>query len=322
MTRWVRTREDLAALLGSLAGTRALALDSESDSLHHHAEKVCLVQLASEPGGACLIDPLALRDLSPLAPLIADAGVVKVFHGADYDVTTMKRDFAFSFASVFDTMIAAGLLGKQRVGLKELAFYELKLHEPLTAIEELIGRGSKQISFDKVPVEQATPYAAADADMTLRLKLALEEQLAGYERISSLFTRLEMPLVPVLVEMERAGIALDKEYIEALGERLGQRIREIEAGIHEAAGGPFNINSGAQLNAVLFESVTNKSIDGCSPRGNVARPKRPIAQGPWVAPAALPHPSPSRSPTPEARSPRSSMPWTNSRLASSSGPFW
>ena len=79
MTRWVRTRQELVELAASLSGRGALALDSESDSLHHHAEKVCLVQLASE-AGACLIDPLALRDLSPLAPLIADHAVP--FHAA------------------------------------------------------------------------------------------------------------------------------------------------------------------------------------------------------------------------------------------------
>ena len=119
MTRWIRTTGELAELVGSLAGRRAIALDTESDSLHHHREKVCLVQVGVEEGG-WLVDPLAARDLSPLAPLLADPAIVKVLHGADYDVTTLKRDFGFTFASVFDTMIASRVLGRPEIGLQAL----------------------------------------------------------------------------------------------------------------------------------------------------------------------------------------------------------
>jgi ribonuclease D len=125
MTNWVRTPEALARLAESLSGSAALALDTESDSLHHHVEKVCLVQLATDRGDACLVDPLALRDLSPLAPVMADPRVVKVLHGADYDVTTLKRDFGFRFAGLFDTMIAARFLGRPQIGLQALAQAEL-----------------------------------------------------------------------------------------------------------------------------------------------------------------------------------------------------
>jgi DNA polymerase-1 len=155
----------------------------------------------------------------------------------------------------FDTMIAAGLLGKTP-GLKELSFYELKLTNAMTPIEELIGRGNKQITFDKVPIEQATPYAAADADMTMRLVLALQPQLAAEPRVNDIFQRLEMPLVDVLVHMEEAGIGLDVGYITQLGERLGSRIREIEQTIYGFNNGEkFNINSGDQLSELLFEKI-------------------------------------------------------------------
>jgi ribonuclease D len=119
VARWISTTGELAELVGSLAGRRAIALDTESDSLHHHREKVCLVQIGVEEGG-WLVDPLAARDLSPLAPLLADPNVVKVLHGADYDVTTLKRDFAFTFANVFDTMIASRVLGRPEIGLQAL----------------------------------------------------------------------------------------------------------------------------------------------------------------------------------------------------------
>jgi len=147
VTRWIRTTSELADLVGSLAGRRAVALDTESDSLHHHREKVCLVQIGVEEGG-WLIDPLAARDLSPLGPLLADPGVVKVLHGADYDVTTLKRDFGFTFASMFDTMIASRVLGRPEIGLQALLRTEFGIalakdsqkddwsRRPLTATQE------------------------------------------------------------------------------------------------------------------------------------------------------------------------------------------
>jgi ribonuclease D len=122
---WIRTPDALAELARSLGGCRTIGLDSESDSLYHHFEKVCLLQVSTDRGQSCLVDTLVLRDLSPLAPAMADPGLVKVLHGADYDVTTLKRDFGFSFAAVFDTMIAARLLGRSEIGLAAVARDEL-----------------------------------------------------------------------------------------------------------------------------------------------------------------------------------------------------
>src|SRR4051812_28273192 len=106
MGPWVRSAEELGRLADALRGSRRVAVDSESDSLYHQREKVCLIQVGTESGGLYLIDTLEVPDLSPLGPVIADPGILKIFHGADYDVTTMKRDFGFTFAGVFDTMIA------------------------------------------------------------------------------------------------------------------------------------------------------------------------------------------------------------------------
>ncbi len=107
----------------------------------------------------------------------------------------------------------------------------------------MIGRGKGQISFADVPIERAAPYAAADADMTLRLVAALEPQLASQPRVHQIFTKLEMPLLPVLVRMEHAGIGLDVPFMEALGRRMGEQLAALETEIYSFAGGPFNINS-------------------------------------------------------------------------------
>ena len=170
MTRWIRTTGELAELVGSLAGRRAVALDTESDSLHHHREKVCLVQIGVEEGG-WLVDPLAARDLSPLGPLLADPAVVKVLHGADYDVTTLKRDFGFTFASVFDTMIASRVLGRPEIGLQALLRTEFGI---------ALAKDSQKDDWSRRPLTPTQEaYALADVAHLIplhdRLVAALEE---------------------------------------------------------------------------------------------------------------------------------------------------
>lgn len=120
---WLLTSADVDRVFGRW-DRPALAIDSESDSLHHHREKVCLIQ-AGDGSRGWLLDPLAGPDLSPLGRVVADPAVVKVLHGADYDVVTLKRDFGFQFANIFDTMIAARFLGLPAVGLQAIALAEL-----------------------------------------------------------------------------------------------------------------------------------------------------------------------------------------------------
>jgi ribonuclease D len=115
---WIRTTGELGEYVRSISGTTALALDTESDSFFHYFEKVCLLQIADAEGRAALVDPLALSDLSALAPLMADSKVEKVLHGADNDIMLLKRDFKFEFASVFDTQVAARFAGRNELGLQ------------------------------------------------------------------------------------------------------------------------------------------------------------------------------------------------------------
>jgi ribonuclease D len=175
MTAWIRTREELADLARVLEGCAALALDSESDSLHHHREKVCLVQIATDNGLAVLVDPLALRDLSPLHSVMANPVVMKVLHGADYDVTTLKRDFGFAFAGLFDTMIAARFLGLPEIGLQAVARAELGVE---------LSKDSQKDDWSRrplTPVQEA--YALADVQHLLALHARLAAKLAAVGRL-------------------------------------------------------------------------------------------------------------------------------------------
>ena len=176
MTRWARTTAEVADLAAALAGARAIALDTESDSLHHHKEKVCLVQLASDSGLAALVDPLAGADLAPLGPLLADPGVAKVLHGADYDVTTLKRDFGFSFAGLFDTMIASRMLGLPNIGLQAVAAAELGI---------ALSKDSQKDDWSKRPLTPTQErYALADVEHLLALHARLVAKLEAAGRWS------------------------------------------------------------------------------------------------------------------------------------------
>ncbi len=175
MTHWVRTVPELTRLLSSLEGCRAIALDSESDSLYHYVEKVCLVQLATDRAEAWLIDTLALRDLGPLAPILADPAVAKVLHGADYDVTTLKRDFGFRFEGLFDTMIAARFLGRAGIGLQALAREELGV---------ALSKASRRDDWSRRPLTPAQEaYALADVQHLLALQGRLVGQLRERQRL-------------------------------------------------------------------------------------------------------------------------------------------
>ncbi len=204
---WVRTPDSLARLARCLEGCRAIGLDTESDSLYHHFEKVCLVQIATDRGEAFLVDPLAVRDLSPLAPVMADPATVKVLHGADYDVTTLKRDFGFSFASLFDTMIAARLLGRTGVGLAAVARDELGV---------ALSKDSQRDDWSRRPLTpRQEAYAVADVAHLVPLHERLSEKLAAAGRLGWLTEECE-----AVARLDPAGRRRDPDaYLEVKGAR-------------------------------------------------------------------------------------------------------
>jgi ribonuclease D len=193
MADWIRTSAAVAELAAALQGSRALAIDTESDSLHHHKEKVCLIQLASDKGLAVLIDPLAGADLGPLGPLFADPSVAKVLHGADYDVTTLKRDFGFSFAGLFDTMIAARVLGLPEIGLAAVAAAELGI---------ALTKDSQKDDWSRRPLTPTQErYALADVEHLLALHQRLVDKLAAAGRLE--WVREESDAVAEMVAARR-----------------------------------------------------------------------------------------------------------------------
>jgi DNA polymerase-1 len=258
----VVTAEALDEVVEALQVAPAFAFDTESTGIDPFQDDIVGISLAVVPGSAWYI-PFGHRSgtqlpreqvVAKLRTFFEDPDKPTYAHNAKFDIEMLTNVGIAVQGLAFDTMIAAGLLGK-RMGLKDLAFSELRLPEPMDEIETLIGRGAKQVGFDEVSIERALPYAAADADMTLRLVEMLQPQLANEPRIERIFQDIELPLVPVLADMERAGIRLNGTYLRELSERLKDEIAQLETQIHELAGEPFNINSTQQMNRIFFEKL-------------------------------------------------------------------
>lgn len=215
-TQWIDSTDQLRSCLEQL-GNGPLALDSESDSLHHYPEKVCLVQL-STPEADLLIDPLAGVDLAgPLAPILGDPGVRKILHGADYDLRVLDRDFGLTFRGLFDTMVAARLIGLPAFGLSAL-------------IERFVGhkvsKRFQRADWALRPLTaEMTLYAIEDTRHLSTLAGFLEEELDRRGRgawAAEEFERLEhirfTPPAPDGFLRVRGSVALDRRGLGVLRE--------------------------------------------------------------------------------------------------------
>lgn len=170
----VDTPEALERMVARLGGARVIGVDTESDSFHHYQEKVCLLQF-SDLDADYIVDPLAVPDLSPLAPILADPNVVKVFHGADYDIVCLKRDFGFQINNLFDTMIASQQLAFKRIGLADLIgeFFG----------EQLDKKYQRHDWASRPLYPEHVEYARGDTHWLLALREILERRLAKAGRL-------------------------------------------------------------------------------------------------------------------------------------------
>jgi DNA polymerase-1 len=226
------------------------------------AQVVAYVPMAhSFLGDALTAQQCPWESVAPLLqPLLASEQVVKLIHNVKYEYKVLKQWGVTLAGPVFDTMLASFVCQPEgKHGLKTLATTQLGLH--MTPIEDLIGKGKKQTTFDKVPIEQATPYGAADADATWRLAHRFTQVLQAEPTLATLFYELENPLATVLADMETVGIRLDTAHLEGLRQRLAGELATQEADILALAGGdPFNLNSPKQVGEVLFDRLGIKPL--------------------------------------------------------------
>jgi DNA polymerase-1 len=254
----VATLDALAEVVENLKRAETLTFDVETTSTDPVVADLVGIALTDAPGrgyyvsvggrGPHISSAQSLNSI--LGPLFEDDKLDKIAHNAKYDITVLAQHGLRIGGCLFDTMIAAWLINPATsVGLKNLAWTRLGVE--MTEITELIGSGKHQITMAEVPVEQAAPYACADVDMTARLVEDLTQELKQLG-LWSLFTDVEMPLVPVLTDMELAGIRLDVAVLSEMSEQLEERLHSIEREIQDLVGYNFNINSTQQLSEALF----------------------------------------------------------------------
>jgi len=251
------------------AGT--VIVDTETNSLDAMCADLVGISLSTAPGKACYIpvghtgpdgdgalslgggapEQLARTQvLARLRPLFEDPGVLKVGQNLKYDMLVLSR-YDVRLTPIDDTMLLSYALdaGLHGHGMDELSKLYLG-HTPI-AFKEVTGTGKEKRTFDRVPLDKATAYAAEDADVTGRLFHILKPRLIA-EHMSTMYETLERPLAPVLVEMERAGIRVDAPFLARLSSEFAQRMAEYEDQIYSLAGEKFNVASPRQLGEILF----------------------------------------------------------------------
>src|SRR6266540_414514 len=269
----IDTSEKLADLVKELNKAKVISFDTETTSTEEMKAEIVGISLAIKEGQGYYI-PIRHRAgtnlpleqvISALKAPMTNPKIGKIAHNAKYDYIVLARQGLYVSPLTFDTMLAEFILNpaSHNLGLKNLAF--VKLGEEMTHIEDLIGKGKKQITMADVGIESAAPYAVADAEIPLRL-MAL--QLEELKRVNGekLLYEIDLPLTPILADMEMAGISLDLPFFVETSTRLEKRMSEIEKQVYESVGKPFNINSTQQLSDVLFKQLRLEPPD----KGNKA----------------------------------------------------
>ena len=257
--------EALAQLVAKLARADRVALDTETTSQDPMRAELVGLSFALEPHEAYYIPcghrylgaptQMACTDvLATLKPILENPAIAKIGQNIKYDWMVLSRHGVDLQGVRFDTMVASYLLNpsKRSHSLDQIAMDFLG-HKTIT-YAEVVGKGSKKAGFEAVPVEQAVPYAAEDADITLMAYEALRPQLEDLG-LMDLFDTVEMPLVPVLLHMEMAGITVDQDRLRELSKSFASQLEALETSIHALAGEPFNIKSSQQLGRILFEKL-------------------------------------------------------------------
>ncbi|MDA1097467.1 MAG: DNA polymerase I [Proteobacteria bacterium] len=274
----IQNLAELAQWVDRARAIGVVAVDTETTSLDGMVAKLVGVSLSVQPGQACYIPlghqgpvpageldldgaasaaPLQIplhQALDLLRPLLADPSVLKVGQNLKYDMLVLRR-YDVEISPFDDTMLLSYVTegGLHGHGMDELSKLHLDI-EPIP-FKAVAGSGKSRITFDLVPLDKATQYAAEDADLTLRLYQYLKPQLLA-ARKHTVYETLERPLVPVLVAMEQAGILVDRAELARLSADFAIRIAGLEATIHELAGETFNVNSPKQLGEILFDKMS------------------------------------------------------------------
>ncbi|PTO75248.1 DNA polymerase I [Vibrio splendidus] len=252
--------------LEKLKAAELFAFDTETDSLDYMVANLVGLSFATEEGVAAYVPvahdyldaPQQLdRDwvLEQLKPILEDDAQAKVGQNLKYDMSVLARYGIEMKGIKHDTMLASYVFnsvgGKHDMDSLALRF----LQHSCISFEQIAGKGKKQLTFNQIELGEASPYAAEDADVTLRLHNRLMENIEQDEKLKTIYEEIEVPLIPVMSRIERTGVFIDDMLLGAQSQEIAVRLDELEQKAYEIAEQEFNMNSPKQLQAILFEKM-------------------------------------------------------------------
>jgi DNA polymerase-1 len=262
----VQTAGDLDTLIRKLEKAGLIAFDTETTSLDSMQAELVGLSFCTEPGKAAYIpvghvyagvSPQLDRDqvLSRLKPILEDPGKAKVGQHIKYDMNVLSLYGILVEGVAFDTMLESYVFNStgSRHDMDSLALKYLG--RQTTHYEDIAGKGARQISFSQVHIEDASHYAAEDADITLQLHEHLWPRLQDDPPLASVLEEIEIPLIPVLARMEQRGVLIDGKQLAVQSREMAEQILKLEKEAHDAAGQPFNLGSPKQLQQIMFEKL-------------------------------------------------------------------
>lgn len=243
-----------------------IAFDTETTSLNYMQAELVGVSFSVEAGKAAYVpvshnypgapDQLD-RDwvLGKLKPILESESVMKVGQNLKYDMSVLARYEIELKGVAFDTMLESYVLDSTATRHNMDALSEKYLNHSTIHFEDIAGKGAKQLTFDQIDIEQAGPYAAEDADITLRLHQALWPQLEPETSLADLLKQMEVPLLSVLSRIERNGVRIDTDMLKSQGQELAKKLHELEQQAYGIAGREFNMGSPKQIGQIFFEEL-------------------------------------------------------------------
>jgi DNA polymerase-1 len=252
--------------LQRLRGAKAFAIDTETTSIDYMRAELVGISLCLQAGEACYI-PLAHRYegaprqldkaavLAALKPVLEDPAIGKIGQNIKYDAHIFISEGIRMRGLADDTMLESYVLNSTASRHNMDALAKFYLNHNTIRYEDVAGKGAKQKTFDLIELETASDYAAEDADITLQLHQVLGARLGEEERLNSVYRDIEMPLVDILLDVERNGVLIDRDMLGKQGKEIDQKLGKIELEIYQLAGEVFNLSSPKQIQAILFEKL-------------------------------------------------------------------
>ncbi|MES1937022.1 DNA polymerase I [Salinisphaera hydrothermalis] len=258
--------EALDAMMAKLEAAELICVDTETDALSAMQSNLVGLSFAVEPGEAWYVpvghNYLGAPDQLPMDTVLdrvrgvlENPAISKLGQHIKYDLNVLARYNVHVAGADQDTMLESYVLDSTATRHDMDSLAQKYLERKTTKFEDVAGKGAKQVGFNQVSLDVATPYAAEDADITLQLHQLLHARLSEVGRLLELYETIEMPLMPVLARVEANGVLVDDQLLRRVSGEMAERMKEIEKAAYDAAGGEFNLGSPAQLKEILFDRL-------------------------------------------------------------------